>query len=251
MLNLDISHLTPAELEEAVYYYCSQWGTVKNIRFHGLSEGTDCDVAAVEMSSAEETDRLVYNNIGDVKFGDMAIVRLTADEFVASHPRGDGAGIGQPEREPIEILLIEDDLRAVRKTRDALKTTHIRHNLHVVDDGLDAMLFLHRCRRFDDVPVPDIILLVELQVPGFNGDEVLSEIRACETLYNIPVVVLNGLRAEINVQLNSDDFVTKRQDLQAFALEMRKIENLARPHKLQSHVPRTVAFVERRSRPDA
>ena len=246
MLNLDINHLTPAELEEAVYYFCSQCGTVKNIRFHSLTERGEREVAAVEMASAEETDKLVYYNIGDLKFGDTAIIRLSAGEPEPEYLGHDSrlwSSKGDDGENRIEILLIEDDPRVIHSTRGALKASGIPHNLNSVADGLDAMLFMHRGRRVHDVPVPDIVLVVKLDSRDVE-DEVLSEIRTCETLFNIPVVVMLDLKAETIARLLSGGAVTKRPAGEG-VVRMRKTDVLAPPHR--APMARIVPFVERRA----
>ena len=45
---------------------------------------------------------------------------------------------------PVEILLVEDDPADVLLTQEALLGSKIRNNLHVVDDGVEALAFLRR-----------------------------------------------------------------------------------------------------------
>ena len=66
--------------------------------------------------------------------------------------------------QPIEILLVEDNPGDVELTREALGGAKVHNRLHVVDDGADAVEFLLRRGKFQDVPRPDIILL-DLNLP--------------------------------------------------------------------------------------
>ena len=62
-------------------------------------------------------------------------------------------------------------------------------NLHVVDDGIKAMQYLRREAPYTNALRPDLVLL-DLNLPGKDGYEVLQEIKGCETLKSIPVVIL-------------------------------------------------------------
>jgi len=56
-----------------------------------------------------------------------------------------------PTPQPFEILLVEDSPADARLTREALKDAKVWHNLYMVGDGVEAMDFLHRRGRFDDI----------------------------------------------------------------------------------------------------
>jgi CheY-like chemotaxis protein len=90
---------------------------------------------------------------------------------------------------PIEILLVEDNPGDVRLAVEGLKEAGIRNNLHVVSDGVEAMTFLRRQRKYTQATRPDVILL-DLNLPRKDGREVLAEIKEDPDLRHIPVVVL-------------------------------------------------------------
>ena len=55
----------------------------------------------------------------------------------------------------IEILLVEDNAGDVRLTKEALRESTVNHRLHIVNNGLEAMDFLHRkalMKEFLDPP---------------------------------------------------------------------------------------------------
>ena len=91
----------------------------------------------------------------------------------------------------IEILLVEDSPADVRMTQEALKAAAIRHHLHVVEDGSDAIAFLYHEGRYLGVPRPDLVLL-DLNIPKVGGHDVLLEIKSNVRLRHIPVVVLTS-----------------------------------------------------------
>ena len=74
----------------------------------------------------------------------------------------------------------------------------IANDLHLAMDGEEAMDFFYRRGRFDDAPVPDLVLL-DLNLPKKDGREVLAEIKADPNLCRIPVIVLTTSAAEHDV----------------------------------------------------
>lgn len=102
---------------------------------------------------------------------------------------------GETVGRPMEILLVEDSLVAARVTIGALKNSHIQHRLTLVTDGADALSFLRREGKYSRAPVPDLILL-DIQLPGLDGRELLAEIRKDQDLKNIPVVMMTATETE-------------------------------------------------------
>ena len=91
----------------------------------------------------------------------------------------------------MEILLVEDSLTSARLTMGTLKKGAFEHRLTWLSDGNDAVEFLFRRGKYAQAPRPDLILL-DLGLPGKDGREVLTEIRACDELNGIPVVVMTA-----------------------------------------------------------
>lgn len=118
-------------------------------------------------------------------------------------------------RTPADILLVEDNPGDVRLTQEAFKEGQICNNLHVVTDGIKALDFLYQRGDYADAPKPDIILL-DLNLPRKNGDEVLEEIRADPELKYLPVIILTSSSAEEDViksyKLQANAFLTKPVD---------------------------------------
>jgi chemotaxis family two-component system response regulator Rcp1 len=128
---------------------------------------------------------------------------------------------------PIVILLVEDNPGDVRLTLEALKENRLRNNLHVVEDGVDAMAFLRQEGQYADAPTPDLILL-DLNLPKKDGREVLAEVKDDEELKRIPIVILTTSQAEEDVlrtyNLHANCYVTKPVDLDQFVKIVRCIE---------------------------
>jgi CheY-like chemotaxis protein len=102
------------------------------------------------------------------------------------------------ELRQIEILLVEDSPADILLTREAFKEFKIVNALHVVEDGVEALLFLNQDGKYASVPRPDLILL-DLNLPRKGGREVLAEVKAHPRLKSIPVVVLTTSHSERDV----------------------------------------------------
>ncbi len=128
----------------------------------------------------------------------------------------------------VEILLVEDNPGDVRLTQEAFKENKLRNSLNVVEDGLEAMLFLRRVGKYADASRPDLILL-DLNLPKKDGREVLAEIKEDPDLKSIPVVVLTTSKAEEDViksyNLHANCYVTKPVDLEQFIAVVKSIED--------------------------
>jgi CheY-like chemotaxis protein len=129
---------------------------------------------------------------------------------------------------PIEILLVEDNPGDVRLTQEAARDTKVHNNMHVVTNGLDAMAFLRREGRHAAAPRPDLILL-DLNMPGMDGREVLRQVKSDESLRRIPVVIITSSQAEEDIirayDLQAACYVTKPVDLDQFIKVVKNIEN--------------------------
>ncbi|MEU4131306.1 response regulator [Streptomyces wuyuanensis] len=129
---------------------------------------------------------------------------------------------------PIEVLLVEDDPGDELMTREAFEDNKIGNTLHVVRDGEQALDFLYRRGAHQDAPRPDLILL-DLNLPKYDGRQVLERIKADSDLTHIPVVVLTTSAAEEDIlrsyQLHASAYVTKPVDLEQFIAAIRKIDD--------------------------
>ena len=127
----------------------------------------------------------------------------------------------------IEILLVEDSPGDQRLTMEALKEGKINNNLYIVEDGEEAIAFLKKEAPFTSVPKPDLILL-DLNLPKMNGQEVLEIIKADEDLKRIPVVILTTSQSDEDIlnayNLNANCYITKPVDFDQFIHVVNKIQ---------------------------
>ena len=121
----------------------------------------------------------------------------------------------RPDRQPITILLADDDEDDLQMTQEALEHSRLGNDLRFAVDGEDLMDYLLRRGRYADPadsPAPGLILL-DLNMPKKDGREALAEIKANPDLRKIPVIVLTTSRAEEDVfrtyELGVSSFITK------------------------------------------
>ena len=129
--------------------------------------------------------------------------------------------------EPIEILLVEDNRGDVQLTREGLADAKVMNNLHVVEDGEQAIAFLRRHDGYANAVRPDLVLL-DLNIPRKDGREVLAEIKEDPELRQIPVVVLTSSKAEQDIarsyDLHANCYITKPVRLDGFMKVLQDIE---------------------------
>jgi DNA-binding response OmpR family regulator len=96
------------------------------------------------------------------------------------------------------ILMIDDDEEDFGLVRDALKSKNLKVEMYWAEDGVEAMNFLLRRGEYREAPKPHLILL-DLNMPGKNGFDVLKELKADRALRKIPVVILTSSKDERDV----------------------------------------------------
>ena len=125
-----------------------------------------------------------------------------------------------------DVLLVEDNAADILLLQEVLKDTDFNINLHVVNNGEDAMSFLHRIEPFTDAVRPDLVLL-DLNLPRKNGFAVLEEIKQDSTLREIPVIILSTSQAQEDVsrsyQLHANCYICKPSDLGRFMSVIKNI----------------------------
>lgn len=115
----------------------------------------------------------------------------------------------------IQILLVEDGQGDAFLVTEALHAAKAPSRVTVVRDGEEALDFVHRTGKYTSAPRPDVILL-DLNMPGKSGHEVLAEIKADPDLRQIPVIVLTSSTADEDVirayDLHANCYITKPVD---------------------------------------
>jgi two-component system response regulator len=102
---------------------------------------------------------------------------------------------------PVNILLVDDSPTDTLMIQEAFEGSTLLNKMHVVDNGNAALAFLRRQAPYARKPRPDLILL-DLNLPGKDGREVLQEIKSDDDLKLIPVLVLSSSKAEEDIVMS-------------------------------------------------
>jgi two-component system response regulator len=124
---------------------------------------------------------------------------------------------------PVEILLVEDNLDDAELTIDALRKKNLASAITHVEDGEEALEFLFAEGRFagrNSIQQPKLILL-DLKMPKISGLEVLKIIKSDKRTSKIPVVVLTSSKEEPDIQeayaLGANSYIVKPVTFEKFA----------------------------------
>lgn len=96
------------------------------------------------------------------------------------------------------ILLVEDNPEDFEATKRAFEKLNLSNPLVHVEDGDDAIDYLFQRGRFGDAPRPALVLL-DLNLPGTDGHEVLEEVKADPRTSMIPIVILTTSKDERDI----------------------------------------------------
>ncbi|HWM90555.1 MAG TPA: response regulator [Thermoanaerobaculia bacterium] len=127
------------------------------------------------------------------------------------------------------ILLVEDSPEDYEATLRAFRRSGLKNPVQRCEDGEEALNYLYRRGEYADpakAPRPGVILL-DLNLPGTDGRQVLSEIKNSDHLRDIPVVVLTTSADERDIaacyRAGANSYIQKPVDIDGF---MKAIERL-------------------------
>lgn len=114
------------------------------------------------------------------------------------------------------FLVVDDNVHQFLLVRSLLKFLKLPHVCYYASDGMQALTFLNRRPPFEAAPRPDLVLL-DFDMPGMNGCEVLHRLKEDPNLRSIPAIILSGSRSPNNVNAcyreHANAFVQKPMDL--------------------------------------
>ncbi len=125
----------------------------------------------------------------------------------------------------IDVLLVEDDSVDVLGFRRVFGESSDPVNLHVVNQGMEALKFLESCQRED---LPDLIIL-DLNMPVMGGLEFLGTIKSQSEHKRIPVVVMTTSREKEDIEksyeLGASGYMVKPLEHDQFAEKVNHLRN--------------------------
>ena len=127
----------------------------------------------------------------------------------------------------VHILLVEDNEGDILLTQDAFEESKINTEISVARNGQEALDFLYNRGAFTKVKKPDLILL-DINLPIYNGHEVLKQIKTDPNLKKIPVIMLTTSAFSNDIgqayDNNCNSYVKKPLDMDEFIDAILKIE---------------------------
>ena len=127
----------------------------------------------------------------------------------------------------IQILLVEDNEGDILLTLEAFKEMTVRNRVTVARDGAAAIAFLQNEGQHTDAILPQLILL-DINMPGLSGIEVLEFIKSDDKLKKIPVVMLTTSSSDSDIaacyERSANCFITKPLEFGKFLSVVRSIE---------------------------
>jgi len=112
------------------------------------------------------------------------------------------------------ILIVEDNERSLKLERDVLELHGYRTlQARTAEEGIDLAV----------AATPDLILM-DIRLPGMNGDEALKKLRADARTRGVPVIALtSSATSDDRKRLRTagfDGYVAKPMDLKEFLAEV-------------------------------
>ncbi|MET4727132.1 two-component system response regulator [Lysobacter enzymogenes] len=119
------------------------------------------------------------------------------------------------------ILLAEDSPFDAEMAIDALRDANLLNPVVHVNDGVEALDYLHRRGAFAGRTDGDpSVVLLDIKMPRVDGLEVLAEMRKDDKLRMLPVVILSSSREEADLvrswDLGVNAYVVKPVDVDQF-----------------------------------
>lgn len=138
-----------------------------------------------------------------------------------------GAETDRMKENRSHILLVEDNEGDIVLTQEAFEVSSFNPIISIARNGKEALDFLFRRGQYEMVSVPDLVLL-DINIPIFNGHEVLGEIKKDAALKCIPVIMLTTSCSQRDRSLAEENecagYFLKPMDMGSFYNIVAKIE---------------------------
>ncbi len=130
----------------------------------------------------------------------------------------------------IDILLVEDNMDDAELTIRELKRSHLANNMFHVKNGEEALDFIFAQNNYEkkrkNARTLRMILL-DINMPGVSGVEVLEKLKSDERTKEIPVVMLTSSKESTDIQkcykLGANSYIAKPVSFDAFTHAIKNI----------------------------
>jgi two-component system, response regulator len=126
---------------------------------------------------------------------------------------------------PLEILLIEDNDQDAELTMRAMREYNMGNKIVRLTDGQEALEYFFPSEvKKNEIPR---LILLDLQLPGTNGLEVLKRLKDNEVTKIIPIVILTSSTEEKDIQacyhLGVNSYISKPVEFDSFLSMMKTL----------------------------
>jgi CheY-like chemotaxis protein len=133
-----------------------------------------------------------------------------------------------PEHFSVTMVLVEDDPGHARLIERNLRRAHITNDLVVLRDGQEAVeYFVPEGEDGAAGRVMPLLVLLDLNLPGVDGYQVLARLKADERTRRIPVIILTTTDDPRDIErcydLGCNVYITKPVEYEQFAEAIRKL----------------------------
>ncbi|HUY33408.1 MAG TPA: response regulator [Pirellulales bacterium] len=128
------------------------------------------------------------------------------------------------------ILLVDDSPEDTQATLRAFQRVGLVNRSYHCKNGTEALDFLHQRGQYAaPIPPPRLgMILLDLNLPGIDGREVLDHIKRDEQLKTIPVLVLTTSTDERDIQkcyqVGANCYINKPVDFGGFVRSIQRIK---------------------------
>jgi CheY-like chemotaxis protein len=133
-----------------------------------------------------------------------------------------------PENFSVTLVLVEDDAGHARLIERNLRRAHITNDLVVLRDGQEAVEYFFSegegMAAGRDMP---LLVLLDLNLPGVDGYQVLARLKSNERTKRIPVIILTTTDDPRDIErcydLGCNVYIIKPVEYEQFAEAIRKL----------------------------
>ncbi|MEO7530617.1 MAG: response regulator [Sediminibacterium sp.] len=118
--------------------------------------------------------------------------------------------------EPIQIMLVDSDEKALTETHSSLQSYNVHHKLCHARNGNDALALLNKKYSINDKPV---LLLISNELPDMKGQDLVERIRQKQEWKQPRCFIL------INADYASDPFLYRHLDISGFVSKPLKLNS--------------------------
>ena len=127
------------------------------------------------------------------------------------------------------IASIEDNKPDFELLKQALNDTEgVKFDLINIQNGENALDFLHKRGEYQTAPSPDLIIL-DINLPKISGLDILRSIKRDDKLKSTPVIIFSTSDSEKDIEesysLSANTYITKTFDLKELFRKITMVVN--------------------------